>query len=53
MGTALGSAREGVANAAGNRGAYLNCRYQMRSDTLGEGTCRLNNGAVFNMHVGN
>lgn len=48
-----GSAREGVANAAGNRGAYLNCRYQMRSDTLGVGTCRLNNGAVFNMHVGN
>ncbi len=48
-----GSAREGLANGAGNRGSYLNCRYQMNSATLGTGTCRLSNGAVFTMHVGN
>lgn len=47
------SRREGQANGAGNRGSYLSCRYSMNSATLGTGTCRLNNGAVFNMHVGN
>ena len=29
------SAREGVANGAGNRDSYINCRYQMNSTTLG------------------
>jgi len=48
-----GSSREGVANGAGNRGGYLSCQYSMNSTTLGTGTCRLNNGAVFTMHVGN
>lgn len=48
-----GSSREGVANGAGNRGGYLSCQYSMNSATLGTGTCRLNNGAVFTMHVGN
>ena len=48
-----GSSREGVANGAGNRGGYLGCQYSMNSATLGTGTCRLNNGAVFTMHVGN
>jgi hypothetical protein len=48
-----GSSREGVANGAGNRGAYLSCQYTMNSATLGTGTCRLNNGAEFTMHVGN
>jgi hypothetical protein len=47
-----GSAREGVANGAGNRGSYLNCRYQMNSATLGSGQCKLSNGALFTMHVG-
>jgi hypothetical protein len=47
-----GSSREGVANGAGNRGSYLNCRYTMNSATLGTGSCRLSNGAVFTMHVG-
>ena len=47
-----GSSREGVANGAGNRGSYINCRYTMNSATLGTGTCRLSNGAVFTMHVG-
>lgn len=48
-----GSSREGVANGAGNRGGYLGCQYTMNSSTQGTGTCRLNNGAVFTMHVGN
>ena len=47
-----GSGHEGLANGAGNRGSYINCRYQMNSVTLGTGTCRLSNGAVFTMHVG-
>lgn len=47
-----GSSRDGVANGAGNRGSYLNCRYTMNSATLGTGTCRLSSGAVFTMHVG-
>lgn len=48
-----GSSREGVANGAGNRGSYLACQYTMNSSTMGTGSCRLNNGAVFTMHVGN
>lgn len=47
-----GSGREGVANGAGNRGSYINCRYTMNSPTLGTGSCRLSNGALFTMHVG-
>lgn len=47
-----GSSRDGVANGAGSRGNYLNCRYTMNSATMGTGTCRLNNGAMFTMHVG-
>lgn len=48
-----GSSREGVANGAGNRGGYLTCSYTMNSATMGSGTCRLSNGALFSMHVGN
>ena len=48
-----GSSREGVANGTGNRGSYLSCQYTMNTSTLGTGSCRLNNGAVFTMHVGN
>ena len=46
------SSREGIANGAGNRGSYINCRYQMNSATLGTGQCKLSNGANFTMHVG-
>ena len=49
----LPASRDGLANGAGNRGSYLACQYTMNSATLGTGTCRLNNGAVFSMHVGN
>ena len=48
-----GSSREGIANGTGNRGSYLSCQYTMNSPALGTGTCRLNTGAVFTMHVGN
>ena len=47
-----GSRREGVANGAGSHGSYLSCRYTMNSATLGTGSCRLSNGAVFTMHIG-
>ena len=50
--TRLPGSRDGIANGAGNRGGYLNCRYSMNSPTLGTGSCRLDNGAVFTMHVG-
>jgi hypothetical protein len=46
------SFREGIANGAGSRGSYINCRYQMNSSTMGTGQCRLSNGAQFTMHVG-
>lgn len=48
-----GSSRDGVANGAGNRGGYLSCQYSMNATTLGTGSCRLHNGAVFTMHAGN
>ena len=47
-----GSSRDGVANGAGNRGGYINCRYTMNTPTMGTGNCRLHNGAAFTMHVG-
>lgn len=46
------AALEGIANGAGNRGSYLQCTYKMNSPSLGSGTCRLSNGALFTMHVG-
>jgi hypothetical protein len=47
-----GSSREGLANGAGNRGGYINCRYTMNSATMGTGNCRHSSGASFTMHVG-
>lgn len=47
-----GSSREGIANGAGNRGGFINCRYTMNSPTLGTGNCRMSNGATFSMHIG-
>ena len=46
------SVREGVANGSGNRGSFINCRYTMNSATLGTGSCKMSNGALFTMHVG-
>lgn len=48
-----GSSRDGIANGAGNRGGYINCRYTMNSPAMGTGNCRHSNGATFTMHVGN
>jgi hypothetical protein len=50
--TRMAGTREGVANGTGTYGSYINCRYTMNSATLGQGACRLNNGATFTMHVG-
>lgn len=47
-----GSSREGLASGTGSRGGYLSCQYTMNSATLGTGSCRLSNGALFTMHVG-
>ena len=47
-----GSSREGMASGMGSRGGYLSCQYTMNSTTLGTGTCRLSDGALFTMHVG-
>jgi hypothetical protein len=47
-----GSSRDGMANGTGSRGGFIACRYTMNSPTLGTGTCRLSDGAVFSMHVG-
>jgi len=49
---APGSPRSGVANASGTRGGMLSCRYTMNSATQGSGTCVLNNGPTFAMHLG-
>ncbi|RYF79470.1 MAG: hypothetical protein EOO29_17110 [Comamonadaceae bacterium] len=49
---AANSSRSGVANAAGNQGGMLTCRYTMNSSTQGSGSCVLNNGPTFAMHVG-
>lgn len=48
-----GSSREGIANGAGNRGSYLGCVYTLNSSTQGTGQCKLSDGAVFTMHLGN
>lgn len=48
-----GTTREGLASGAGNRGAYLSCAYTLNSASQGTGQCRLSDGAVFNMHMGN
>lgn len=48
-----GSSREGIANGAGNRGSYLGCTYTLNSATQGMGQCKLSDGAVFTMHLGN
>lgn len=50
--TRVAGSRDGLANGAGNRGGFLNCRYTMNSTTLGTGTCEHSNGARFTMHVG-
>lgn len=47
-----GGSREGLANGTGQRGNYLSCRYSMSSPQRGTGQCKLSNGALFAMHIG-
>lgn len=46
------ASRSGVANGAGNRGSYLACSYTMNNASQGTGQCRLSDGAVFSLHMG-
>ena len=48
-----GSGRAGVASGAGNRGSFLSCEYTLNTATQGTGQCKLSDGAVFNMQLGN
>ncbi len=47
-----GDDRRGVANAYGQRGTYMNCEYRMTTPYQGTGTCRLSNGAQYQVHIG-
>jgi hypothetical protein len=50
--TRAATSRNGMANAAGNRGGMLACKYTMNSSTMGTGDCVLNSGPAFSMHIG-
>jgi hypothetical protein len=50
--TRAANSRNGMANAAGNRGGMLACQYTMNSGTMGTGQCVLNSGPAFSMHIG-
>lgn len=43
-------AQTGIASGAGSRGSYLNCNYQMNTNSSGSGHCQLSDGAEFTMH---
>jgi len=47
-----GDDRRGVANAYGQRGTYMNCEYRMTTPYQGTGSCRLSNGAQYQVHIG-
>lgn len=46
------NATQGVANAAGSKGTYANCRYRMNTPSQGGGECNFSTGAVYQLHVG-
>jgi len=48
-----GPGRAGTASGAGNRGSFLSCEYTLNSATQGTGQCKLSDGAIFSMHLGN
>ena len=50
--TRAANSRDGVANGAGQRGRFINCRYSMNSPVMGTGSCSMSDGATFSMHVG-
>ena len=47
-----GDSRNGSANGAGSKGGYMSCSYSMNNPSLGTGSCRFNNGAVYRFHLG-
>ncbi len=48
-----GPGRAGTASGAGNRGSFLSCEYSLNTATQGTGQCKLSDGAMFSMHLGN
>jgi hypothetical protein len=44
--------RKGIANAAGGRGAYVNCEYTLNAQSNGTGACIFSNGAKYQLHFG-
>lgn len=50
--TRFGGQKNGVANAAGSKGGYANCQYAMSNPSLGTGSCKFSDGAVYTLHVG-
>lgn len=50
--TRYGGQKNGVANAAGSRGGYVNCQYAMNNPAQGTGTCKFSDGALYTIHVG-
>jgi len=47
-----GDDRRGVASAYGQRGTYMSCEYRMTTPYQGTGTCKLSNGAQYQVHIG-
>ena len=46
------ASRRGVANAAGSRGTYLRCQYELGAPTRGTGTCEMSDGGRYTLHLG-
>lgn len=47
-----GDDRRGLASAYGQRGTYMSCEYRMTTPYQGTGTCKLSNGAQYQVHIG-
>lgn len=46
-----GRSQQGRANGAAASGRYITCDYRMNSAQVGQGNCRLSDGAAFSMHI--
>jgi hypothetical protein len=47
-----GDDHAGLANAYGQRGTFMNCRYRMSTPFQGTGTCDMSTGARYQVHIG-
>lgn len=47
-----GDAHNGVANAYGTRGTFMNCQYRMNNPRQGSGFCTFSDGATYDVHLG-